>query len=189
MTNIRGKLIYLIGASGAGKDTLLKTLREDESFFSSFVTAHRYITRPSSIGSENHIELSKAEFSIRSERGLFALEWYAHDTQYAIGKEIDVWMGQGMHVFVNGSREYLFTALDLYPDALPIWVTVDSDVLMQRLISRGRERLPEIERRVRRNQELEALRPDCCVLVDNSGDLADGIANFKNAISQNLNIA
>lgn len=181
-----GKLIYLIGASGAGKDTLLEALREDEFFFSSFASAHRYITRPSHLGSENHVELSESEFSMRSERGLFALEWSAHGTHYAIGKEIDVWMKQGVHVFVNGSREYLPQALRLYPDALPIWVTVDSDILKQRLISRGRERLPEIERRVQRNRDLEALRPKSCVLVDNSGDLADGVANLKKVISENL---
>ena len=183
-----GKLVYLIGASGVGKDTLLHALREDEFFVPSFVFAHRYITRPSHIGSENHVELSKAEFSMRSKRGLFALEWHAHDTHYAIGKEINVWMDAGVHVFVNGSRGYLSEVERIYPDVLPIWMTVDSGVLMQRLIARGREPLQEIERRVQRNREMETLRSDGCLTVDNSGDLAEGLEAFKNAITQNVEL-
>lgn len=180
-----GRLIYLIGASGSGKDTLLSVLREDE-FFASFVFAHRYITRPSDLGTENHIALSNAEFSMRSKQGLFALQWRAHETQYAVGKEIDLWMKAGMHVVVNGSREYLPKVECAYPNALPIWVTVDSDVLMQRLIARGRESISEIESRVQRNRELESLRSKGYSSIDNSGEVADVITKFKALISAKL---
>lgn len=39
-----GKLIWLVGPSGSGKDSLLAALRQREH--SQLLVAHRYITRP-----------------------------------------------------------------------------------------------------------------------------------------------
>lgn len=55
-----GKLIWLMGASGSGKDSLLTELRQREQ--TQLLVAHRYITRAASAGSENHIALSEQEF-------------------------------------------------------------------------------------------------------------------------------
>ncbi len=55
-----GKLIWLVGPSGSGKDSLLAALREREH--PQLLVAHRYITRPFNAGSENHIALSEHEF-------------------------------------------------------------------------------------------------------------------------------
>ena len=51
-----GKLIWLMGPSGSGKDSLLEVLRQQEH--SDLLVAHRYITRPATAGCENHIALS-----------------------------------------------------------------------------------------------------------------------------------
>lgn len=48
-----GKLIYLVGASGSGKDSLLQALRQQQTI--PLLVAHRYITRACNAGSENHI--------------------------------------------------------------------------------------------------------------------------------------
>ena len=48
-----GKLIWLMGPSGSGKDSLLAELRLREQ--TQLLVAHRYITRDASAGSENHI--------------------------------------------------------------------------------------------------------------------------------------
>lgn len=55
-----GKLIWLMGPSGSGKDSLLSALRQREH--SQLLVAHRYITRVANAGSENHIALSEQEF-------------------------------------------------------------------------------------------------------------------------------
>ncbi|RZX04491.1 ATP-binding protein [Escherichia coli] len=47
-----GKLIWLMGPSGSGKDSLLAELRLREQ--TQLLVAHRYITRDASAGSENH---------------------------------------------------------------------------------------------------------------------------------------
>jgi phosphonate metabolism protein PhnN/1,5-bisphosphokinase (PRPP-forming) len=55
-----GRLIWLMGPSGSGKDSLLSALRQREH--SQLLVAHRYITRAANAGSENHIALSEQEF-------------------------------------------------------------------------------------------------------------------------------
>lgn len=55
-----GKLIWLMGPSGSGKDSLLAELRQQEQ--AQLLVAHRYITRAANAGNENHIALSEQEF-------------------------------------------------------------------------------------------------------------------------------
>ncbi len=81
------RLIYLMGPSGAGKDSLLAALRADAD--RAPLVAHRYITRPADAGCENHIALSEPEFLRRRAKGLFALDWQAHQQHYAFGIEVD----------------------------------------------------------------------------------------------------
>ncbi len=170
-----GQLIYLVGSSGAGKDTLLNTLRFDSDSSSSQITnliiMHRYITRPAHVGNENHISLDHEEFMNRREKGEFSLDWQAHETFYGIGKELDEWLGNGVNVLVNGSRKYFPNALEKYPDIRLVWLTVDSEVLLQRLIQRDRESLTDIQQRIERNKALEKLKPSDCFTLDNSGDI------------------
>jgi hypothetical protein len=59
-----GQLIYVMGPSGAGKDSLLGFAREKVPG-EPVVFAHRYITRPTGNG-ENHIALTPEEFEARS---------------------------------------------------------------------------------------------------------------------------
>lgn len=61
-----GKLIWLMGPSGSGKDNLLAELRLREQ--TQLLVAHRYITRDASAGSENHIALSEREFFPRGAK-------------------------------------------------------------------------------------------------------------------------
>lgn len=95
-----GKLIWLVGPSGSGKDSLLAALRQREH--PQLLVAHRYITRPFNAGSENHIALSEHEFFTRAEQHLFALSWHANNTYYGIGVEIDLWLHAGFDVVANG---------------------------------------------------------------------------------------
>lgn len=100
-----GKLIWLMGASGSGKDSLLTELRQREQ--TQLLVAHRYITRAASAGSENHIALSEQEFFTRAGQNLLALSWHANGLYYGIGVEIDLWLHAGFDVVVNGSRAHL----------------------------------------------------------------------------------
>ncbi len=111
-----GKLIWLMGASGSGKDSLLTELRQREQ--TQLLVAHRYITRAASAGSENHIALSEQEFFTRAGQNLLALSWHANGLYYGIGVEIDLWLHAGFDVVVNGSRAHLPQARARYQSAL-----------------------------------------------------------------------
>jgi ribose 1,5-bisphosphokinase len=82
-------LFYLIGPSGSGKDALLVYAREHLTGSENVLFSHRYITRPSQAGGENHIALTQAEFDQRQQLGLFALSWQSHQYAYGIGVEIN----------------------------------------------------------------------------------------------------
>jgi len=165
------RLIYIMGPSGCGKDSLMAEARLRLSTAAPVVFAHRYITRPADAGGENHVALDRAEFQLRRTRGLFALHWESHGFAYGIGREIDIWMAAGLSVVVNGSREALSRALATYPALLPVLVEVTEEVLRERLNARGREDAAEMEKRLARAR-MAVMETPALVRFDNSGPLA-----------------
>lgn len=162
------RLIFIVGASGVGKDTLLHYARRHINGSLPLVFAHRYITRPVSEDGENHIALSTEEFLLRREKDLFSLDWEGNGLYYGIGKEIDGWMEKGLAVVVNGSRGYLETARRRYPDMIPILIEADPDVILRRLEARGREAAADIDSRFKR-QPAMSLQVDGLVRISNNG--------------------
>jgi ribose 1,5-bisphosphokinase len=153
------KLIYVMGASGAGKDSLLGYVRSRLKPEAPVLFAHRYITRPAHAGGENHLALSEQEFDNRLRRGCFAMQWYSHQTWYGLGVEIDHWLSQGLKVVVNGSRAYLNEAARRYPERLiPVLISADFELLRRRLQHRGRESAEQVEQRL-----CTARLPDDCL--------------------------
>ncbi len=150
-----GRLIYVIGASGSGKDSLMRYARERLAGDPACQFAHRYITRPPDAGGENHVALTAEEFETRRKTGLFAMHWRSHGLDYGIGIEINQWLGKGVTVVVNGSREYLPEASAQYRELLPVWIEVDPEVLRERLLARGRESFADIEERLARHRLLQ----------------------------------
>lgn len=145
-----GRLYYLVGASGSGKDSLLRYARERLGGDPRVAFAHRYITRPVELHGENHISVSPSEFAARLAGGLFAMHWDSHGDRYGIGCEIDAWLARGCHVAVNGSRAYLAEARRRYPALEAILIDVSPTVLTTRLQARGRESAAGIAARVER---------------------------------------
>jgi ribose 1,5-bisphosphokinase len=169
----QGTLFYLIGPSGAGKDALLAYARDQLAGSSPVLFSHRYITRPSQAGGENHIALSPVEFDQRQQLGLFALSWQSHQYKYGIGVEIEIWMQLGAAVVVNGSREYLPQASQRYPHMQVIKLEVHSDTIRQRLQERGRETAEEIEARIAHNQQLAPVEHPHLHVLNNDTPLSE----------------
>ncbi|MBY4676073.1 phosphonate metabolism protein/1,5-bisphosphokinase (PRPP-forming) PhnN [Marinobacterium arenosum] len=170
-----GTLFYLIGASGSGKDSLLAGCRKRLLPHHRCTVAHRYITRAADIGGENHIQLSEAEFDMRAELGMFAMQWQSHGYRYAIGSEIEQWLAKGINVLVNGSRAHLAEAIRRYPKLVPVLVEVDASRLRQRLRQRGRESDAEIEQRLAHHARLATQLPPQTRRIDNNGRLEDAV--------------
>lgn len=180
-----GKLIYLMGPSGSGKDSLLRAARTRLEEMG-FRIARRVITRSAEATGEDALAVTPVEFEEMREQGAFALYWRANGLGYGISKEIDTWLSEGSHVLVNGSREYLPKAQQRYPDLAPILLSVSSGVLSRRLLARGRESLGEIEARMARNSTFR--RPDHgsqqALTLDNSGDLEASVESFLVLLSE-----
>lgn len=164
------RLVYVMGASGCGKDSCMGFARERLPAGAPVVFAHRYITRPADSGGENHVALSPEEFDLRQRQGLFSLSWQSHGKSYGVGREIDIWMEAGLTVVVNGSREYFPQAARLYPSILPVEVCVSPEVAAMRLAARGRETPAEAKERLRRGGSLSVSHPKL-TRIDNSGPL------------------
>lgn len=166
-----GRLVYVMGASGAGKDSIIGYARERHGDLPHVVFAHRYITRPAAAGGENHIELAPAEFLARRNGGCFALSWRSHGNDYGLGCEIDLWMARGFSVVANGSRAHFDQAAARYASLLPILVQVDPGRLDERLKARDRE--GESGRTARLAQAKSAVPAHpALVTIDNNGLLS-----------------
>ncbi|MFT2929485.1 ribose 1,5-bisphosphokinase [Enterobacter sp. HK-058-C-ECC] len=175
-----GRLIWLMGPSGSGKDSLLSALRQQEH--PQLLVAHRYITRAANAGSENHIALSEQEFFTRAGQNLLALSWHANGYYYGIGIETDLWLHAGFDVLVNGSRAHLSQARARYGAALlPVCLQVSPDVLRSRLQSRGRESAREIDQRLERAARYT---PSDCHVLNNDGSLLQSVKIFLSLIRQ-----
>lgn len=167
-----GQLFYLMGASGTGKDSLLRYLRTHLPTTARVVLPRRFITRPADAGGEAHIEIAPDEFQRRKAQGRFAMHWQSHGFSYGIGLEIDESLNQGFKIVLNGSRHYLEKAQQRYPSLRAILIRVSHDTLSQRLIRRGRENSEEIERRLQRAEALDRqLAHTDVTVLNNDGPL------------------
>lgn len=177
------RLFYVMGASGSGKDTLLRLTRPRLDQLPCLV-AHRYITRPPELKGENHIFLSQSEFLRRKALGAFTMSWEANGYWYGVGQEIDHWLSSGSHVLMNGSRAYANEAARQYGERLvPVVIDVSAGKLETRLTERGRESAEEIDRRVARAGAMRADIPANAVWINNDDDTESAVLQLLDLIS------
>lgn len=143
-------LVYVMGPSGAGKDTLIDYARARVDP-RQIAFATRYITRPADDKGEHHIPLTEAEFAARREAGLFTMSWESHGFFYGIGAEVDLWRERGLLVVVSGARSHWARVHDRYPAARAILVSAPPEVLGARLAARARESEAAIRARLARS--------------------------------------
>lgn len=166
-----------MGPSGAGKDSVLQFARDALVRDEKIAFAHRYITRASGAGGENHIALSEAEFETRRAAGLFAFDWQAHGFRYGVGIEIETWRRAGFVVVVSGSRAH-FRTLDLGAlTVCPVLITAPTAILEQRLATRGREGRPDVAERLQRATD-QTLDDPAIVVIENTGRIEDAGTRF-----------
>lgn len=164
-----GRLLYLIGPSGAGKNSLIEAVRRKLFKISQLHFAHRYVTRAVK-GDDDDVALSAAAFAHYRRCGMFALDWQAHGVCYGIGNCIDSLLQGGGTVVINGSRAYLPAALARYPDLTAVLISVPPQVAQQRMLSRAREDAAAIAARLQRDPVLSVPTAQL-VTIDNSGPL------------------
>ena len=172
-----GRLILVVGPSGAGKDTLLRTagaaLREDARF----CFPRRFITRPAGDPHEDHIALTDEEFRNRERAGEFSLVWRAYGLSYALPGTVGGLVAEGRIVAANVSRTVVAEAISRFARVGVIHVTAGRETLALRLGERGREAQEDRARRLARPAPALPEGLDSRTLV-NDGPLEPAVEAF-----------
>jgi ribose 1,5-bisphosphokinase len=177
-----GALVYVMGPSGAGKDSVLDRARALLPAGTPVLFAHRYITRPADAGGENHVALSLDEFEERRAQGLFAFHWQAHGHRYGIGCEVHLWRELGLGVVVSGSREHFKNAGGIDEYTWPVLITAPAERLAERLAARGREDGSAAAARLQRS-EAYIVNDSRLVTILNDGELDRAAGEFVNLLA------
>jgi ribose 1,5-bisphosphokinase len=156
-----GRLILVVGPSGAGKDTLLALARSACAEDQDVVFPRRVVTREAS-SSEDNAELSPEGFREALERGEFAVHWEAHGHSYGLPRTIDDDVRAGRAVVVNVSRTVIDAARRAYANVIVIAITAPPEVLAERLKMRSRSSDGGVEQRLSR--AVDAAAPDVTIL-------------------------
>ena len=167
-----GHLVFLVGPSGAGKDSLTNYARRQLPEELDVRFARRVITRPMAAGAEQHLAVSPFQFELLREEGEFVMHWSAHGEQFGIDREIVEWMDGGATVVVTGSREYLPKALEQFPDMTVVYVTAPEDIRRTRLAGCLRVDAATLESRLQRSAGWVPPQGARVVEVSNEGELA-----------------
>jgi ribose 1,5-bisphosphokinase len=156
-----GRLILVVGPSGAGKDTLLglaKTACADEK---DIVFPRRVVTRERS-SSEHNAELSMDDFCEALARGDFAMHWEAHGHSYGLPRAIDDDIRAGRSVVVNASRTVIKATRGAYANVTVVEITAPPEVLAERVRMRSRVSDGPLEDRL--NRMVDTATPDVTIL-------------------------
>lgn len=170
MAKSRGRLVLVVGPSGAGKDTLLAHAATELAGDERFVFPRRLVTRHADPRSEDHGTISRQDFARLHETGDNTLSWQAHGLGYVIPKSVLEEIARGRIAVCNGSRRILPEARVRYPDCTILLVDAERPIRARRLALRGRETAAEIEARLNRDADIE-VQGEPPVRIDNSGAL------------------
>ena len=145
------RLIYTLGPSGAGKDSLLIWLQDRLPAGAPVHFVRRVVDRIALPDGEQHESVTPEAFAQLRAEHAFALHWKANGHQYGI-RHTELATRLHTHwVFVNGSRAYLPQALAQFPSLTVLHITASAEVLRSRLIARQRENALAVEARVERS--------------------------------------
>jgi ribose 1,5-bisphosphokinase len=176
-----GRLVVVVGPSGAGKDTLIAAARARLAGDAAFVFPLRLVTRAAT-AAEDHLTISEGDFTLADSRGEFAFWWEAHGLKYALPAAIDSDICAGRTVVCNVSRGIISTLRLRYLKLVVVLVTAPAEVLATRLGGRGRASDGDLAQRLGRAAPPAAeFAPDH--VIENVGDIAVGAAHLIAAIS------
>lgn len=156
-----GRLILVVGPSGAGKDTLLGFAKASCAEDADILFPRRVVTRAASF-SEDNIALGPDEFGQALARGDFAMHWEAHGHSYGLPRAIDDDIRAGRSVVVNVSRTVLEAARRAYANVVVIAITAPPEVLADRIQMRARSSDGNSEQRLSRT--VGTALPDVTIL-------------------------
>src|SRR4051794_1076734 len=148
-----GRLVLVVGPSGAGKDTLITRARAACRDDATVVFPRRIVTRPASQFEDNELMAPQA-FEQAAARGAFAFWWSAHGHNYGIPLAVDFDIEAGKTVVCNVSRTVVAAVRQRYANVVAVLVTAPRETLAARLAARERASDGSVEQRVARSEAL-----------------------------------
>jgi ribose 1,5-bisphosphokinase len=164
-----GRLVLVVGPSGAGKDTLLGVARAACADDRTVVFPRRVITREAS-ASEDNEEVSIGAFQEALARGDYAMHWEAHGHCYALSRAMDDEIRAGRTIVANVSRTVIGAMRRAYADVVVVLITAPPNVLAERIAMRARNSDGLLEIRLRRTVEDASAAPDVTIVNTGSAE-------------------
>jgi ribose 1,5-bisphosphokinase len=158
-----GRLILVVGPSGAGKDTLLGLARAACAEDGGVVFPRRVVTREASAFEDNE-QVSFETFQQARARGEFAVHWEAHGHGYGLTRAIEDDLRAGRTVVANVSRTVIDAARRAYANVTVVSITAPPEILQARLAARARGSDGQIEQRLGRAVDDSAAVPDLIII-------------------------
>jgi ribose 1,5-bisphosphokinase len=175
-----GRLVLVVGPSGAGKDTLIARARAVCRDDATVVFPARVVTRPPSTFEDNEF-ISPSAFEQAAGNGAFAFWWNAHGHMYGIPIAIDSDIEAGRTVVCNVSRTVVDAVRKRYANVVTVLVTAPREVLGVRLAARGRGTDGSVTDRMKRAELADGkLRPD--VIINNIGEPETGARKLVDTV-------
>ena len=157
-----GRLVLVVGPSGAGKDTLLGLAKAALADDRTIVFARRVVTREASVFEDNE-QVSLEAFRQALTQQAYAMHWEAHGHCYALPRAIDDEIRAGHTLIANVSRTVIGAARRAYADVAVVSITAPPQVLAERLAMRSRGSDGRLEQRLGRNVDDAAAAPDVTI--------------------------
>ena len=161
-----GRLVLVVGPSGAGKDTLIGLARAACSGDANIIFPRRVVTREATAFEDNE-QVSFEAFRQARSGGEFAVHWEEHGHGYALPRAMDDELRAGRTVVANVSRTVIDALRCAFADVVVVSITAPPEILSQRLAARARSSDGQVADRLARVVDSVASVPD--VTITNVG--------------------
>jgi ribose 1,5-bisphosphokinase len=166
-----GGFVFVVGPSGAGKDTLIRLACTELRNDSRFSFPRRLVTRAASAWEDNDT-IDEESFARGHAVGAFTLSWRAHGLGYALPGSCRDAAEAGQVVVCNLSRALVEVAREKLPNVSVVEVTAPVAVLVARLALRGRSEDGDIGARIARSRALGEVAADFTIVNEGAPETA-----------------
>jgi len=173
-----GRLILVVGPSGAGKDTLIGAAQAACAADANIVFPRRVVTRQASSAEDNEF-MSPEDFRLAQARGAFAVHWDAHGHSYGLRSTLGDDIRAGRTVVANVSRTVIETLRLHYANVTVVTITAPPEILAARLAARGRGSDGRLSDRLTR-----VVDADADVAINNIGGIEQHTAELLDVITR-----
>ena len=174
---VTGRLVLVVGPSGAGKDSVLRYAMRHFAGDARFVFPKRCVTRVADAGAEDHESVDERTFDELVGQQAFAVMWEAHGHKYGVRSAIDEDLAEGRVVSVNVSRTILADITHRYPHVVVVEISASPEIRAARIAARGRENTTDIMQRVGRSVPPIPSKLQSAI-IHNNGSLIEAGENF-----------